>query len=228
MNNNKRLLIAAGIAAVLVISPLFLIRPITGLMIAAAVFALLAVAAVAGVFYWASNRAGGMFVTTAALMLIVAKYAFRNVSASVIVLALQLLKICNMPVGWFIFLQLIIAATAAWQLLAADAGKEEIERVETKIKEQTFDWKMLRIEFDGIVSRADDEFKSCLKEVQEAVRYADPMSSAKLEEIESMIKNQVKSLAQAVADHDKQQTESLCREIIISVKQRAEMCKLLK
>ena len=37
-----------------------------------------------------------------------------------------------------------------------------------------------------------------------------------------------KSLAQAVADHDKQQTESLCREIIISVKQRAEMCKILK
>lgn len=104
-----------------------------------------------------------------------------------------------------------------------DAAKDEIMSVENSVREKVLSWKMLTAEVNAILSAADGERKKEIAAVYDAVRYADPISNANLTDIENEIKENIAELASAEGD-----ISSLCQKIILKIKQRNEMCKLLK
>ena len=169
-----------------------------------------------------------MFVTTAALLLIVWSYAVLNLIYSGVVLLLYFTGCWNMPVGWFIVGHIVLAGLTAWKLLAADAGKEEIERIEVEVHQKTFDWKELRMQINAIAARADKSVKKDLESVCDAIRYADPVTSAELDDIESDIKNNVNILSEAVKENDKSEITKLTQDLLQQIRQRSEICKMLK
>ena len=125
--------------------------------------------------------------------------------------------------GWFCLIEFIVLAITAWRLQAMDAAKDEIMSVENSVREKVLSWKMLTAEVNAIFSAADGERKKEIAAVYDAVRYADPMSNANLTDIENEIKENIAELASAEGD-----ISSLCQKIILKIKQRNEMCKLLK
>ena len=228
MNDNKRIIAAGLVGFIVFTAPLFVITPITALIIAAYCTSLIAVAAVCYALYLALNRKSGMFVTTAALLLIVWSYAVLNLIYSGVVLLLYFTGCWNMPVGWFIVGHIVLAGLTAWKLLAADAGKEEIERIEVEVHQKTFDWKELRMQINAIAARADKSVKKDLESVCDAIRYADPVTSAELDDIESDIKNNVNILSEAVNENDKSEITKLTQDLLQQIRQRSEICKMLK
>lgn len=228
MNHNKRIFLAALIGVAVFTSSLFLITPVTGLLVTAFIAALIAVGAVTIVLYWAVNRKKGLFVTTAAMPIVAGSYAVLNLLYSAVILILQYSGKWNMPIGLFVLGHIIIAGLYSWKLLAADAGKEEIEKVEVKVEQSISNWKMLRVKIANISATADLPVKKSLEKVCDAVRYADPVTSPHLTDIEAEIEKNINLLAQASLTGDIEKTEQLVQNIINQIKQRAELCKNLK
>lgn len=228
MNNNKRITAAALVGIIVFTAPLFLIDPVTVLMKTAYCTSLIAVCAVCYALYLGNNRKSGMFVTTAAMLLVVWRYAIINILYSGIILALQFTGSWNMPATWFILGHVILVGFTAWQLLAADAGKEAIERVENTVKESVSNWKLLQTQITSIASRTNSSDRKYVENVREAIRYADPVTSPQLNDIENAIKNNIKQLSDAVDTNNTEKIKLLETAIIQQVKERSEICKLLK
>lgn len=228
MTHNKRIFLAAIIAVIVFTTPLFLLTPVTGLLIAAYIAALGATAAVTAAMYLAANRKSGMFVTTAGLTLVVWHYGTLNLIYSCVILGLYYSGKWQMPIGWFIFGHIIIAAFYGWKLLAADAGREEIEKTEVKVKESISNWKQLQLKTSSLASQAKPPVKKAVESVKDAVRYADPVSAPQLAEIESAIEANIDSLSRSLQAGEEEKTQQLVNELLLQIKQRSDISKSLK
>lgn len=117
---------------------------------------------------------------------------------------------------------LILGASAVC-LIATDAGRNEIERVEQKVQSKVSALKMLQIDVEMLAkTEADSEVKSKLTKLAEKIRYSDPMSSDALTELEGAIAGKVKELKTSL---DKR---SLIAEIDTLLSERNTKCKALK
>ena len=117
----------------------------------------------------------------------------------------------------------LILGAAAVCLIATDAGRDEIERVEQKIQSKVSALKMLQIDVEMLAkTEADSEVKSKLMKLAEKIHYSDPMSSDALTELEGAIAGKVKELK---TSSDKR---SLIEEIDNLLSERNAKCKALK
>ena len=223
MNKNQlRILLGSLIGIVLLTVLLFLLKA-TALVITAYIFGLLAIGIFAFSLWRFAGAADGLFVTRAAFPLLTFRYFVINLILSIIVVALEYFSVWQMKNGWFIFVHLFLMGIIGWKLLAADAGSDEIERVETEVKAKVAAWKSIGLEVNMLLSSADGERKKQISEIYDAIRYADPMSNENLSEIETEIKANIAELASAGGD-----ISPICQAILLKIKKRNEMCKLLK
>jgi hypothetical protein len=227
MNNNLRILLGTVVGIVVLTAPLFVI-PRSNTLVIAYIFALLGLLALAGSLYRASNRSGGEYVTTAAFPLAAGQYFAVTLLLSLAVLVLKLTGSFEFHDGLFFLLQLVAAGFFAWKLLAMDAGREEIERVGAEVKESVFDWKLLRRQMDRISAAASPDTKKHVDSVRDAVRYAAPVSSAALKDIEDGIRNNICQLESAVEKNDSEEVESLTQTLLQQIRRRSEMSKILR
>lgn len=117
----------------------------------------------------------------------------------------------------------IIAVTKAAIVIA------EVERIDQKVKQQTFFIKSLTVDAETLMARAkSDDAKAVCKNVYEAIRYSDPMSSDMLTGVESQITIKFAALSNAVAAEDADAINAAADEVLILVKDRNSKCKLLK
>ena len=223
MNKNQlRILLGSLIGIVLLTVLLFLLKA-TALVITAYIFGLLAIGIFAFSLWRFAGAADGLFVTRAAFPLLTFRYFVINLILSIIVVALEYFSVWQMKNGWFIFVHLFLMGIIGWKLLAADAGSDKIERVETEVKAKVAAWKSIGLEVNMLLSSADGERKKQISEIYDAIRYADPMSNENLSEIETEIKANIAELASAGGD-----ISPICQAILLKIKKRNEMCKLLK
>jgi hypothetical protein len=132
------------------------------------------------------------------------------------------------PVQYPIALNVILLAVALIALIAADAGKEEVERLDAKVKAKVFFIKSLQGDVESLASSAADaNLKKSLKALSDAIRFSDPMSAPELAPIESSIEAKVSALRDA-AGSDSGAAIALCAEIERLVGDRNRKCKLLK
>lgn len=114
-------------------------------------------------------------------------------------------------------------------VVKAAAAIDEVQRIDEKVKTQTFFVKSLTVDADTLMSRAKSEgVKVACKRVYEAVRYSDPMSNDALAPVESEITVRFAKLSEAVATDDQVAVEEFVNELIILIDERNKKCKLLK
>ena len=117
----------------------------------------------------------------------------------------------------------VIAGISAVCMISADAGRDEIERVEAKVQKKVFYIRELQV---GIELLADNEsdaaVKTALAQLAERIRYSDPMSSEQLADLENKISSKV---AELKATSNKLE---IITELNSLFDERNKKCKILK
>ena len=88
-------------------------------------------------------------------------------------------------------------------MIAGEAGRGEIERVEAKVQEKAFFIKELQADVELLIDQeTNTEIRASLQQLAEKIRFSDPMSNAELADIESAITSKITELK---TTSDKQQ-----------------------
>ena len=133
------------------------------------------------------------------------------------------------PLQYSIALNTVLLGACLIGLITADAGKEEVERIDEKVKEKVFYIKSLQVGVAGLIDKASDEsVKKVLKELAETIRYSDPMSNPQLAAIENKIEARVVVLAETVKKADVEAIKASCNELQQLFAERNRECKALK
>lgn len=133
------------------------------------------------------------------------------------------------PLWFFVILCAVCLAFNALAIIKAAAAVGEVERIDKKIKQQTFFIKALTVDANNLLARAQsDVAKAECKKVYETVRYSDPMSSDMLASVESQITLKFAELTKAVLAADDQAITAAAADVVILVNDRNNKCKLLK
>ena len=128
-----------------------------------------------------------------------------------------------LPVWLAIIVCAIILAISVLCAIAGQAGANEIDRVEEKIKVKRAFIQFLQTDIEMLVeSETDAETKAALKKLAEKVRFSDPMSHEMLGELESRISAKVEEM-KTVADK-----KVLIEEVTTLLTERNKKCKILK
>ena len=123
----------------------------------------------------------------------------------------------------------IVFVLTVFSIVKADIAITEVERIDAKVKTQTFFIKSLTIDAETLMATAkDDDIKAECRKVAEALRYSDPMSSDALSSAESAITLKFANLRSSVQANDKEKAISEVRDLLILIDDRNKKCKLLK
>ena len=117
----------------------------------------------------------------------------------------------------------ICTAIAAIFMIAADAGRTEIERVEQKIKGKVFYIKNLQVDMEILAgAEKDAKTKKALEQLAEKIRFSDPMSNEQLAVLEDKISLAVENLK---SSDDKMK---IIEDLNLLLDERNRKCKILK
>jgi len=156
--------------------------------------------------------------------------AWRYLVIQLIIGLLQMgLDFIPIPPQYGIALNTVLLGACLIGLIAVDAAKEEIERIDEKIKEKVFYIKSLHVDMEGLVDKTSDEsVKKTLKDLAETIRYSDPMSSPQLAAIENKIEAKIAALAETIENANGDASKALCNELQQLFAERNRKCKILK
>lgn len=228
MNSHQMRALTAGIVAALVLTALFLLIPKTPLVIAGCCFSFLGVVVFFGTLCYAAGSTKNSFLTNAAFPLAAKSYGIVCVLFSVLMAAAEHFQFWTMPVGWFIFVQIVFAAFLIWRLLAMRSGQEEIVRVGRQVESSTFSWRDMWSEAVAVWYRADEASRKDVGAVCEAFRYADPVASLALADLDGEIRENLIRLGQLVDAKDTENIADLCVTLQRQIEERGVRLKMLK
>ena len=122
---------------------------------------------------------------------------------------------------------LIVFVLTLITVFKADMAVEAVNDVDVKVKQKTQFIKLLTVQAENIMARADtDEKKAACKKVYEAARYSDPMSADGLNEVEGRISAKMTVFADCI-DTGRNITET-ADELVNLIGDRNRMCKAFK
>lgn len=123
----------------------------------------------------------------------------------------------------------VVLAFTAVAVLKASTAADIVESVDQKVAEKTAFLRMVTADAEAILASAKSAAaKAECKKVYEALRYADPISSGALSEVEKKITAQIEELKSAVAADDAEKVKSAAEELMLLIKERNVQCKALK
>lgn len=123
----------------------------------------------------------------------------------------------------------IILAFNAISIIKATAAACIVSGIDDKVKTQTFFIKDLTANAQSLMTSAkSDELCAEAKKVYEAIRYSDPMAPDALCELDSLIKRQFASFAEAVKAEDTELARETSTVLIELVEKRNHNCKIFK
>lgn len=94
----------------------------------------------------------------------------------------------------------IIAGVSAVCMISADAGRNEIERVEAKVQKKVFYIRELQADIELLAdNETNADVKTALTQLAEKIRFSDPMSSEQLVDLENKISSKVAELKNAAS-----------------------------
>ncbi len=135
----------------------------------------------------------------------------------------------SIPFQYGIILNAVLFGACLAGLIASDIATGEIERIDEKVKEKVSYIKSLQADIESLAGKtADEDAKKTLKDLAQAIRYSDPMSSPRLSEIENEIKMKVNGLSDAAASCDSPAIVSICGELQQLISERNRKCKTMK
>lgn len=142
-----------------------------------------------------------------------------------IIAAILQMVIATIPYMFALILNSILAALFLLLILAAYAGRNEVERIDNKVSQKVLFIKNLQVDLELLTS-TDKALTEQLDNLIETVRYSDPMSHSNLGEIESKITDKFGLLKECL--NNPPLASALCGELQQLFAQRNKKCKLLK
>ena len=117
----------------------------------------------------------------------------------------------------------IIAGVFAVCMISADAGRNEIERVEAKVQKKVFYIRELQADVELLADNENDvAVKTALLQLAEKIRFSDPMSSEQLADLESKISTKFAELKTTLSKLE------IITELNSLLDERNKKCKILK
>lgn len=117
----------------------------------------------------------------------------------------------------------IIAGVSTVFMISAEAGRNEIERVEATVQKKVLCTRELQADVELLADNEDDaEVKSALTQLAEIIRFSDPMSNEQLEDLENKISVKIAELKTAANKVE------LIIELTSLLDERNKKCKILK
>lgn len=145
-----------------------------------------------------------------------------------LLLALQALTLQFLP-NWFtVIVALLVVAYYAFAVIRTLAAADMVMAIDKKVEQQTDFIRSLTAQAKALEQSAGAELRPQVKQVYEAIRYSDPMSSAELAGIEAGISGQYESFAKAVRENQAESVECTAQNICNLLKERNELCKQMK
>lgn len=128
----------------------------------------------------------------------------------------------TLPVWSAIVVCSIIAGVSAVCMISADAGRNEIERVEAEVQEKVFFIRELQADIELIATTETDADTKALIRLAEKIRFSDPMSNEQLMDLENKISTKVLKLKTATNKVE------IITELTLLLDERNKKCKILK
>ena len=117
----------------------------------------------------------------------------------------------------------VILSISAVCMIAGEAGRNEIERIEAKVQKKVFFIKELQADVELLAdAETDTSTKAALQQLAEKIRFSDPMSNDALAEIEKVIKEKVAELKTA------SEKMAVIQELNSLLMERNKKAKILK
>lgn len=117
----------------------------------------------------------------------------------------------------------VIAGASAVCMISADAGRDEIERVEAKVQKKVFYIRELQADLELLADNESDvTVKTALTQLAEKIRFSDPMSNEQLADLENKISAKVLELKTAPNKVE------IVTELSSLLDERNKKCKILK
>lgn len=117
----------------------------------------------------------------------------------------------------------VIAGVSAVCMISADAGRNEIERVEAKVQKKVFYIRELQADVELLANNESDvAAKTALTQLAEKIRFSDPMSNEQLVDLESRISTKVVELKTVPNKAE------IITELNSLLDERNKKCKILK
>lgn len=140
-----------------------------------------------------------------------------------VVALIVFLFIPTLPIWSAVVACAVIAGISAVCMIASDVGRSEIERVSAKVQEKVFYIRELQTDVELLAdAETDSATRSALMQLPEKIRYSDPMSDERLENIEGQITAKIAELKSS-ADKIK-----IIKELNSLLDERNKITKLLK
>ena len=117
----------------------------------------------------------------------------------------------------------IIAGLSAVCMISADAGRNEIERVEAKVQNKVFYVREMQADIELLADNESDvAVKTALTHLAEKISFSDPMSNEQLADLENKISIKVAELKTASSKLE------IITELNSLLDERNKKCKILK
>lgn len=119
----------------------------------------------------------------------------------------------------------LIFGLSALSLIAAEAGRDEVQRVEDKVKAKVFYTKALQVDVELLAKEAPEgSIKNTLNDLAQKIRFSDPMSHEQLAPLEEKLALLVEEMKSA---HENDMLELILAANKV-LNERNAKCKLLK
>lgn len=117
----------------------------------------------------------------------------------------------------------IIAGLSAVCMISADAGRNEIERVEAKVQNKVFYVREMQADIELLAdNESDAAVKTALTHLAKKIRFSDPMSNEQLADLENKISIKAAELKTASSKLE------IITELNSLLDERNKKCKILK
>lgn len=139
------------------------------------------------------------------------------------------MAIPNLPNWIGIIVCFAVLAFTAISVITAKVAGAIVSDIDEEVQTKTSFIKQLTLDAENLVNRAKAPMlkKLCIK-VYEAACYSDPVSNARLSDIENRIREEFAAFTDAVLADDLDLTESSANEVITLLEERNSKCKLFK
>ena len=194
-------------------------------------FSMLAMLLFAGVGFYVFGKPGFMSkFYRIPLLGVVKRYLVVQLILGFILMLLDINLIpFNIDFQYGLALNTILLGLCLMGLITMEATKDEVERIDAKVKEKVVYIKSLQADVENLVDKVSDEkTRKALKELAETIQYSVKMSSPQLASIENKIEGKVMQLVETVEGADSDKIMSLCDELQQLLAERNKKCKLLK
>lgn len=140
-----------------------------------------------------------------------------------LVALLVFLFIPTLPIWGAVIACVAIAVISALCMIAADVGRDEIDRIDTAVQKKVFYIKGIQSEVELLAEKEPDSAtKTALLQLAEKVRFSDPMSNEALAALEEKITSSIAGLGNSADKEDS------IAQIALLLDERNKKCRLLK